>query len=372
MDVDTDELENTARPTVRTSKLTIINMKETEYREINFNDRHETLFRFITSHFYTRERLRTIQSVDIVVNEKLEKAFECKQKEFKSRNIPDRPILAYHGTPPSNFVNIITNNFDKSKLRRQFHGYGHYFSESPALALPYSYTQTDLIMVKILPGRQYKGPHRVWPQYDSKLVFPDLHNFSQILVVAEKDQILPCAIIHLNVPDFQIPRLYPMPLSLASQRNTTPSTTNQLVTSSQPYPKFNPNIIFPIMRTSMSGSSLPKVSKPTGNQVLSIGNTVMSSPSSLPVYTRNFLPNGRESQENNSTQSASNENRISREHRQLSTMSVGDRGNQQSYSTQPQMHGSRSSRVGVQLGSIAEAVFKPILKKRNAKKEDSN
>ena len=122
----------------------------------------------------------------------------------------------------------------------------------------------------------------------------------------------------------------------------------------------------------MSGSSLPKVSKPTGIQVVSIGNTLISSPSSLPVYKRSFLPNGRESQGNYSTQSASNENRSSREDRQLSTMSVGERRNQQSYSTQPLMQGTRSSRVGVQLGSIAEAVFKPILKKRNAKKEDSN
>ena len=345
MDVDYDEKEvSEMTVSTDTSKVTLINMKETDFREVKFDDPRETLFRFVTSHFYTRERIRTIQSIDIVENEELEYAFQKKKQEFKSKNIPQSLVFAYHGTPPSNILNIITNNFDKTKARRQFHGRGNYFSECPSIALQYSMTSTELIMCKILPGRQYKGALRNWPHFDSKLVYPDLNNFSQILIVPNKDQIVPCAIIHLNAPDFPIPRIPPLSMSFPMPKMSTVTPNNKVHIGNQPSRKFDPNIVFPFMNSPVASLPVPRVRQPNGVQVVSGGNALIGSTSTVPAYTRNFSADVR-SKMNSSFSSNS---------------------------THSPIVGSRSSRVGQQLGTIAEAVFRPILKKKNSKKDDDN
>ncbi len=40
----------------------------------------------------------TITSIDIVINKNLEDKFEATRQKFKSQGIPDKEILAYHGT----------------------------------------------------------------------------------------------------------------------------------------------------------------------------------------------------------------------------------------------------------------------------------
>ena len=334
MDVD---CENNASCQNQVSRISpedvkVIKMKETQFRGIDFHDPNEILFRFATSHFYTRERILTIESIDVIRNDKLEAAFKKKQNEFKKKNIPHTPIFAYHGTPRCNIENIITHNFDKTKSRRQYHGRGHYFSESPSFALPYSMSSRALILCKILTGRQYTGPLRNWPHHDSKLVFPDINQFSQILVVGDKDQILPCAVIHLNTPVNHFPTLPPLPLSFPV---TTVSSSN-LVTISPPAPTFIPNIIHPNYHIPSAFSTIPKLNQASGIQKQSTNNLGIrtSSSSNVPLHVRNFSWNPGA---------------------QLSS-SIPLKSND------PSSSGDQNKRVGKSLGTIAEAVFKPILK----------
>ena len=126
----------------------------------------------------------SIKSIDIVTNDNLTRAFEKKQEEFKSRNYKETSheiIYAYHGT-------------NTEAISQP----GIYFSEFPATALKYSSDQKTLIFCKILPGKQYKGPNMSWEGYDSKLVSPDKNDVSQMVIIQNKDQILPCGVIHLS------------------------------------------------------------------------------------------------------------------------------------------------------------------------------
>ena len=107
-------------------------------------------------------------------------------------------IYAYHGTNAKVINQILHKNFDVSKAQRQVHGAGNYFSEFPSTVLGYSSDQKTLIFCKILPGKQYKGSNMSWEGYDSKLVSPDKNDVSQMVIIQNKDQILPCGVIHLS------------------------------------------------------------------------------------------------------------------------------------------------------------------------------
>ena len=138
-----------------------------------------------------------IQSIDIVKNEALEEAFQRKIREFKLKGIPSDVIFAYHGTPATNLDSILKDNFDLRKAKRQAYGPGIYFSEYPPTALHYSHPRRHLILCKILPGNQYKGGNMSWPGFQSKLVQPGKEDYSQMVIINESDQILPCSIIYL-------------------------------------------------------------------------------------------------------------------------------------------------------------------------------
>ena len=143
----------------------------------------------------------SIKLIDMVTNATLIEAFEKKREKFKSRNYKATSheiIYAYHGTNAKVINQILHKNFDVSKAQRQVHGAGNYFSEFPATALKYSSDQKTLIFCKILPGKQYKGPNMSWEGYDSKLVSPDKNDVSQMVIIQNKDQILPCGVIHLS------------------------------------------------------------------------------------------------------------------------------------------------------------------------------
>ena len=331
MDIDLERNEEEKKPRSRINNISIVTMKETEFRKINFEDPNEVLFRFITSHFYSRERVRTIHSVEIVNNDKLKFAFEKKKKDFKTRNIADMPILAYHGTPRSNITGILLNNFDKKRSRRQYHGPGHYFSECPSIALPYSLDYNVLIVCQILPGRQYKGSQNSWSHFDSKLVYPDLDDFSQLIVVPNKDQILPCAVIYLNPvgPYTQMPTMNAVPVSFPSTYSTVP--VNVPINFNQRYGTFNPNIVFP---TTHAGA-IPIVAQPTGKTIFSTPNSLNAAtpPVGSNVFQRTFS--------------------ITRS--KLMASFNSNNSNQSSAGT------------GQQLPTIPEAVFRPILKRKSKK-----
>ena len=51
-----------------------------------------------------------ITSINIVCNKALEAAFEAKRREFASKGIPFKEVLAFHGTPATNIDSIIKTN----------------------------------------------------------------------------------------------------------------------------------------------------------------------------------------------------------------------------------------------------------------------
>ena len=190
--------------------VTKVNMKPSRSVE-NENCPNERMFRTIESHFLRQMtcgmaqggihnmQFASIKSIDIVTNETLIKAFEKKQEEFKARHCKKTSheiIYAYHGTNPKVIDQILQENFDMNKALRQAHGRGNYFSEFPSTALNYSHDKKTLIFCKILPGKQYKGRNMTWEGHDSKLVDPDKNDVSQMVIIQNKDQILPCGVIH--------------------------------------------------------------------------------------------------------------------------------------------------------------------------------
>ena len=117
----------------------------------------------------------SIKSIDIVTNDNLTRAFEKNREEFKSRNYMETSheiIYAYHGTNTEVINQILRENFN--------------------------FTKALCIFCKILPGKQYKGPNMSLDGHDSKLVSPDKNGVSQMVIIQNKDQILPCGVIHLS------------------------------------------------------------------------------------------------------------------------------------------------------------------------------
>ena len=122
-----------------------------------------------------------------------------KKNEFQRKNIPHKPIFAFHGTNAAVIDNILKTNFDyKGRMvHGNAHGPGNYFSEYPSTALGYSNDRKHLIFCQILPRRQYKGGSHSWPNHDSKLVSPDSNDVSQMVIIQDKNQILPYCVINL-------------------------------------------------------------------------------------------------------------------------------------------------------------------------------
>ena len=173
------------------------NMKPS--RIIDSDDQFDMLFRLYEGHFLKMGgKVGTIKDIDVVKNARLETAFLKKQMEFKSRNIPHKSIFAYHGTKATVIDSILKDNFDISKAKRQLHGAGNYFSEYPNTALGYSDDYKHLIFCKILPGRQYKGTGMSWPEHESKLVLPNSEDYSEMVIIQDKDQILPICVLNFQ------------------------------------------------------------------------------------------------------------------------------------------------------------------------------
>ena len=169
-------------------------------RDVNEEDPLEVKYRLYESHFSRQMAVhgkgKVIKSMDIVENVWMERAFQKKQEEFRRKGINDKLIFAYHGTTAAVIPAIIANNFDISKAVRQAHGRGNYFSEFPETAFGYSDDKKKIILAKILPGKEYKGNKLQWPGYNSKLVQVGAGGYSQMVIIEDKDQILPLAVLY--------------------------------------------------------------------------------------------------------------------------------------------------------------------------------
>ena len=183
-------------------------------RTIDFRDPFEIYYNFAESHFRRMTakgnppltpQQATISSIDIVVNKNLEQKFEATRRKFQSQGIPDRAILAYHGTNKANIPSILQTNLQLSFAQRQAYGRGNYFSEFPAVSLGYG--DGGLLLCRILPGKEFvDSSRRDIPQgYNSKQVLRmaptgATANASgesgEIITIENSDQILPFFVIH--------------------------------------------------------------------------------------------------------------------------------------------------------------------------------
>ena len=150
----------------------------------------------------------TISSIDIVINKDLEDKFEATKKKFKSQGIPDKEILAYHGTEKANIHSILKSNLQLRYAKRQAYGKGNYFSEFPSVSLSYG---DGLLLCRILPGKEFvdASGSNIPTGYNSKKVLLKVQPASataataaaanvsgEMIIIENSDQILPFFVIH--------------------------------------------------------------------------------------------------------------------------------------------------------------------------------
>ena len=195
---------------------TVKNMKAS--RLVNFQDPFEMFYNFAECHFRRMAatgkpplspQQATISSIDIVINKDLEDKFEATKKTFNSQGIPDKEILAYHGTDKKNIDSILKDNLQLSYAKRQAHGKGNYFSEYPSVSLDYG---DGLLLCRILPGKEFVDPSAsdIPAGYNSKKVLLGGQSASgstaatgatanvsgKMIIIENSDQILPFFVIH--------------------------------------------------------------------------------------------------------------------------------------------------------------------------------
>ena len=194
-------------PSVLTNQpITIKNMKAS--RTVDFQDPFGMYYMYAENHFRrmadkTNLQSAKVSSIDIVINKNLEQKFEATRKMFQSRGIPDKEILAYHGTSKVNIPSILNTNLQLRFARRQAYGRGNYFSEFPATSLGYG---DGLLLCRILPGREFVDSSScdIPSGYNSKKVLgmttsgaAGVANASgEMIIIENSDQILPFFVIH--------------------------------------------------------------------------------------------------------------------------------------------------------------------------------
>ncbi|XP_046848885.1 NFX1-type zinc finger-containing protein 1-like [Xenia sp. Carnegie-2017] len=183
-------------------------------REKNFQDPFEMHYHFAESHFRRMSANSSLKNVnitaiDIVINKDLENKFEATKTKFRDEGIPDKEILAYHGTDKKNIDSILQNNLQLGFAQRQMYGYGNYFSEFPEVSIHYG---DGLLLCRILPGKEFidSSSANIPCGFNSKKVVRQRlglrcasvdasasSNISgKIIIIENSDQILPYFVIH--------------------------------------------------------------------------------------------------------------------------------------------------------------------------------
>ncbi|XP_048576294.1 uncharacterized protein LOC5506123 [Nematostella vectensis] len=178
------------------------NMKPS--RTVDPNDPFENFYNLAAQHYLSKcQTKKEIESIDVVINNQLLQKFEAKQKEFKSKGIPDGEILAYHGTRSVNIDSILRNNLDIKFAQRQAYGRGNYFSEFPEISMGYG---DGLLLCRVLPGREWvdSSGRDILQGYNSKKVLqlqrgqPAANAFGDMVIIENSDQILPYFVMHFK------------------------------------------------------------------------------------------------------------------------------------------------------------------------------
>ena len=145
------------------------------------------------------DAIPSILSVEIIKSPPLESAYTRQQEAFEMNNIPTNEVYVYHKCKVSteDVEEIINNNLKVENTSGYTFGRGIYLSEYPELEIGYS--DSGLLLCKVLPGKEYLDKsYRLIPKdYNSKRV-PASAGTEEILIVENSSQILPCYFIHLN------------------------------------------------------------------------------------------------------------------------------------------------------------------------------
>ncbi len=139
---------------------------------------------------YTKKRYKIVQ-VDFIKTPKIKEKFNAKRAEFKARGIDTNAVTLFHGTKIRNLRSIYMNNFDLDKCKRFFYGRGIYFSDDPEYCLIYG---EAVLVCRVLPGRgqeYFKQTRLENETFDSMRV-------SNIHMIADPDQILPCGLLRIK------------------------------------------------------------------------------------------------------------------------------------------------------------------------------
>ena len=183
-------------------------------RQIDPNNHLDLHYRIAESQFLrlmgSTRQTHQITSVDLHTNPPLISKFKAKQsvmaKKYPGKPEAD-PILALHGTNPTNVPSIVKNNFSISYLAQNTgnegaYGDGIYFSEFPAVSIGYG-GNGCVILCEILPGRSYDCPGTMlgaglMTGYDSHRARKDSEDRGHEMVIFDPDQILPRYVIHFH------------------------------------------------------------------------------------------------------------------------------------------------------------------------------
>jgi hypothetical protein len=181
-------------------------VKLTLSRTFDASNPKDHLCRIATGHFaamkqhyqtaYSRS-LKEIKYVELIVNKRLEAAFDAKKDDFQRREIPSHEVLAFHGTSSSNIDSILRTNLDPNRTvaHGRAHGHGCYFSEFPDVSQGYG---DGLLLFRVLPGNEYSGVSDIPKGFQSKKVNGDTKGFGQMLIIADSAQFVPYFVYHFN------------------------------------------------------------------------------------------------------------------------------------------------------------------------------
>ena len=205
-----------------------------------FNLELDNLFRLAKDEYHERYRVSRHQSpnssqssystapdleyIDYIYNPEILDSFEATKERFEHENIPTDEKRLFHGTHQNCTTSIISGNFDVEaapigRSKGMAYGKGIYFSDFPSFSYQYG---TTLLMCRVLPGRMTNNrlstnngtsPQCISPSgslgisYQSFQQMPHINRLSpqfgkqgnkmsQIYVIPQSCQILPCYILY--------------------------------------------------------------------------------------------------------------------------------------------------------------------------------
>ena len=177
-------------------------------RSVDFSNPFDMHYRLAESQFLRlmneTKSNRKIKSITYYSNPVLEKKFNDKADAFKKAGRSDECIFGFHGTAATSVDEIMKNNFRIDLISQNTgnpgqYGSGIYFSEVPKVCFHYG---ESLLLCKVLLGKccdvtamtDVKGKQLI-SGYDSHGAYPTSDGNFKIIVIGDKDQILPCYLI---------------------------------------------------------------------------------------------------------------------------------------------------------------------------------